>query len=183
MRARRSGRKELLKHTQTPTYVINDLYNWQHPQEHDFAAVDDRAATAADVLFTRATHAALMPAWNMSTPHGAFASRCHVHCQSSDGWLAARIDGVSLAESLRRWYFERAREKRVDEHVETRERAGGARAARAACRTPALSVSNFIWPVEVRPRVLLLVILVVLLILFPNRCQGGADLINHENRA
>lgn len=168
-----------LKHTQTPTYVINDLFNWQHPQEHDFAAVDDRAATAADVLFTRTTHAALMPAWNASTPHGVFASRCHVHCQSSEGWLAARIDGVSLAESLRRWYFERAREKRVDVLVETRERAGGARAARAACHTPALTVSNF-WPVEVRLRVLLVMVLVALLILFPYRCQAGADLINHE---
>ena len=66
-------------------------------------------------------------------------------------------------------------------------RRANAPAARAQLErrasTPALTVhvtvSNF-WPVEVRLRVLLVMVLVVLLILFPYRCQAGADTMKNR---
>lgn len=54
------------------------------------------------------------PAKQRGVRHGAFINACPMHCQTSMAWNTIRIDGVEMAESARRWYFENATEQRID---------------------------------------------------------------------
>ena len=85
-----------------------------------------RASTACTATDNRAVDAyrdrmleSFAPLRASRSPHGIFASACLDHCQSGSGWSFVKVGAggskLLLREAARRWFFEGATVKVVDQ--------------------------------------------------------------------